>query len=89
MFSGSSPSSSRASSPNGQALRRAYNLLDATLAHYIAGEPDDPSVRELCRKEGVNLDDIGAPLALLIGRMVRDNQGARNKMKEWLIPSDL
>lgn len=71
------------------ALRRAYDLLDATLAYFTPGDPDDPGVRAKCKREDVALDDVGPPLALLLANMVRDNEGARGQMKQWLLPMDL
>lgn len=85
-------SSSRPTSPSSKqhdTLKRAYDLLDATLAHYIVADPDDISVRTLCRNEDISLDDVAPPLVLLVGRMVRDDAGARARMKGWLLPPDL
>ncbi|KAG9012293.1 hypothetical protein FRB94_006324 [Tulasnella sp. JGI-2019a] len=75
--------------PATEALRRAYDLLDATLAYFTPGEPDDIEVRAKCKREDVALDDVGPPLALLLGNMVRENETARGQMKQWLLPSDL
>lgn len=70
-------------------LRRAYDLLDATLAHYISGEPDDPSVRAKCKSEDIALDDVVPPLALLLRRIISEDEKSRVRVKQWLLPSDM
>ncbi|KAG8851985.1 hypothetical protein FRB96_009001 [Tulasnella sp. 330] len=93
LSSRSSPPRSGASTPVAgpatEALRRAYDLLDATLAYFTPGDPDDLEVRAKCKREDVALDDVGPPLALLLANMVRDNEGARGQVKQWLLPVDL
>ncbi|KZT13202.1 uncharacterized protein LAESUDRAFT_34602 [Laetiporus sulphureus 93-53] len=78
-------------SPPADVLLRAYDLLDVSLAHYLPGavDPDDSSVRERCRKQGETLDDVLPPLVLLIGKLCTADEGARTRMREWILPADL
>lgn len=89
-------SSHRSTSPHSHAaqdtLLRAYDLLDVTLAHNLPGrvDPDDPTVRERCRKESdSDLDDLVCPLVILITKLCSTDEGARKRMREWILPDDL
>ncbi|KAF8516016.1 guanine nucleotide exchange factor [Hysterangium stoloniferum] len=89
-------SSSRSSSPAPSpvvpprdTVQRAWDLLEISTAHYIPGDPDDPSVRQLCRTEGVALDDTLTPLVALLARLAGGDESARLRMKEWILPADL
>ncbi|KIO27746.1 hypothetical protein M407DRAFT_23051 [Tulasnella calospora MUT 4182] len=90
-LSPTSPPSGTLPLPNApkDALRRGYDLLDATLATFTPEDPDDKSVRAKCREMDVSLDDVAPPLALLMARMVREDDEARRRMKQWILPSDL
>ncbi|KAF7790771.1 hypothetical protein EIP86_001728 [Pleurotus ostreatoroseus] len=86
----------RSVSPHSQAgqdtLLRAYDLLDVTLAHNLPGnvEADDKSVRERCREESdSDLDDLVCPLVILITKLCNADEGARKRMRGWLLPDDL
>jgi hypothetical protein len=70
-------------------LRRLYQLLDAALAHYVPNDPDDVSVRKLCAREGIKLDDIVCPPILLLVRLVKGDENAKKTVKEWILPADL
>lgn len=62
------------------------------MKHYLPGDidPDDPSVRDTCKKEGENsLDDILSPLVVLITRLALVDELARVKIREWIIPIDI
>ncbi|KIY61996.1 hypothetical protein CYLTODRAFT_494944 [Cylindrobasidium torrendii FP15055 ss-10] len=89
---------SRSPSPHphitGDVLLRAYDLLEVTFAHYFPGDidVDDISVRRRPKEEKLDdtLDDIGAPLILLITRLcLSDEAGARTRLRDWLLPADL
>ncbi|KIP10594.1 hypothetical protein PHLGIDRAFT_101008 [Phlebiopsis gigantea 11061_1 CR5-6] len=87
-------SSQRSSSvhPTQDTLLRAYDLLDVTLSHYLPGDvdPDDSSVRGRCQAESdSNIDDLVSPLVLLITRLCQADDGARKRMREWIVPEDL
>lgn len=87
-------SSHRSSSvqANQDTLLRAYDLLDVTLSHYLPGDidPDDASVRERCQTESDStLDDLVCPLVLLITKLCQGDEGARKRMREWILPDDL
>lgn len=90
-LSPTSPPSGTLPLPNApkDALRRGYDLLDATLATFTPEDPDDKSVRAKCREMDVSLDDVAPPLALLITRMVREDEEARRRLKRWILPLDL
>lgn len=84
----------RASSlpPTQDTLLRAYDLLDVTLSHYLPGDidPDDSTVRERCQSESDStLDDLVCPLVLLITKLCSADEGARKRMREWIVPDDL
>ena len=88
--------SHRSSSPHSHShmdtLLRAYDLLDVTLAHNLPGkiDPDDPSVRETCRAESdSDLDDLVCPLVILVTKLCHADDGARKRMREWVLPDDL
>lgn len=71
--------------------KRAYTLVDATLAHYlsVAQDPDDPAVRQLCTTEGTNLDEVVTPLCLFIGRLIMGDAQIKKRFKDWILPTDL
>ena len=78
--------------PNQDTLLRAYDLLDVTLSHYLPGDidPDDGSVRERCQSESDStLDDLVCPLVLLITKLCQGDDGARRRMRDWILPDDL
>lgn len=86
----------RSTSPNSHAgqdtLLRAYDLLDVTLAHNLPGkvDADDRTVRERCRDESdSDLDDLVCPLVILITKLCTADEGARKRMRGWLVPDDL
>lgn len=87
--------SHRASSPfpqNNDTLLRAYDLLDVTLSHYLpnAIDPDDALVREKCQAESDStLDDLICPLVVLITKLCTGDEGAKKRMREWMLPDDL
>jgi Guanine nucleotide exchange factor synembryn len=70
-------------------VQRAWDLLDITTAHYVPGDPDDAAVRQLCKTEGVILDDTLTPLVVLLTRLAAGDESAKLRMKEWILPSDL
>lgn len=88
---------SRSSSPHASSapidvLLRSYDLLDVSLNHYMPGtvEADDPGVRERCRGEtDQTLDDVMTPLAVLITKLCQADEGARMRMRAWILPEDL
>jgi len=86
--------SRRSASPTNpqDTLLRGYDLLDVTLSHYMPGdiEPDDISVRELCKSETDGaLDDIVCPLVLLITKLCSGDEASRKRMRAWILPDDL
>ncbi|KAI0075397.1 hypothetical protein K474DRAFT_1599783 [Panus rudis PR-1116 ss-1] len=97
-LSASRRSLSRSSSPHPplaihyDTVQRAYELLDATLSHYLPGaiDPDEPSVREQVKKDADStLDDTACPLVLLIGKLCSADENTRRRMRQWVIPDDL
>lgn len=88
---------SRSSSPHTSStpvdvLLRAYDLLDVSLNHYMpdAIDPDDIGVRQRCVKEmDQSLDDVMAPLVVLITKLCQADEGSRTRMRQWLLPEDL
>ncbi|KII96082.1 hypothetical protein PLICRDRAFT_170663 [Plicaturopsis crispa FD-325 SS-3] len=73
-------------------LRRAQDLLEVSLNHYLPGDvdPDHESVRARCKKEGDNsLDDIVSPLVVLITRFALFDEVSRRRTREWIFPADL
>lgn len=92
-------SSSRPSSPAPPAgkepaarhdtVQRAWDLFDITTAHYVPGDPDDIAVRQLCKSEGIILNDTLTPLIVLLIRLAAGDESARLRMREWLLPADL
>ncbi|KAF8590259.1 hypothetical protein K439DRAFT_1627947 [Ramaria rubella] len=94
LSSSSSRSSSPAPSNSTQAhprdtVQRAWDLLDIATAHYVPGDPDDAAVRQLCKTEGVLLDDTLAPLIILLTRLAAGEESVKLRMREWILPSDL
>lgn len=88
---------SRSSSPqvavNVDVLQRAWDLLEISFNHFFADniDPDDPKVRELVKKESPDnsLDDLLAPLIVLITRLCQADETSRTRLKQWLVPDDL
>lgn len=83
----SSPPTSTSGSPD--TLRHAYDLLDTFTERYLSGDPDSPAVRQKCLAEDVQVEDSAIPLAVLITRLVKGDEGAKKRMRDWLLPSDL
>lgn len=78
--------------PNHDTLQHAYGLLDVSLSHYFPGtvEPDDASVRATAQTESEStLDELLAPLMMLLLKLITGDTGARDRMREWLLPSNL
>lgn len=87
-----SPSPLPSTATPSDTLLRAYDLLEVSLNHYMPGDidPDEPSVRELCKKEGDHsVDDALSPLVVLLARLCLSDEGCRGRMREWLVPVDL
>ncbi|KIJ32304.1 hypothetical protein M422DRAFT_35851 [Sphaerobolus stellatus SS14] len=90
-----SHSSSRSSSPAPPSsvprdtVQRAWDLFEVTTAHYVPDDPDDASVRELCKTEGIALDDTLSPLVVLLTRLATGDSTARIRMKDWILPADI
>ncbi|KAF5363705.1 hypothetical protein D9756_000565 [Leucocoprinus leucothites] len=88
---------SRSSSPqvtvNTDVLQRAWDLFEVSFNHFFADntEPDDPKVRELAKKEvsDSSLDDLLAPLVVLITRFCQADETVRARVRQWLVPDDL
>jgi hypothetical protein len=87
---------SRSSSParptNNDTLLHAYGLFELALSHYFPGtiEPDEPSVRATAKAESEStLDELLAPLAMLLCKLVTGDVGARERLREWLLPANL
>jgi hypothetical protein len=87
---------SRAPSPtapsNFDIVQRVHDLLDVSTSHYLPGaiDPDDHSVSEICKAEGESsLDDILAPLVMLMTRLALADDGAKVKIRELLLPADI
>ncbi|KAI1788919.1 guanine nucleotide exchange factor [Ganoderma leucocontextum] len=88
---------SRSSSPHTSStpvdvLLRAYDLLDVSLNHYMPDviDPDDVSVRQRCMREmDQSLDDVMAPLVVLLTKLCQADEGSRTRMRQWLLPEDL
>ena len=73
-------------------LLRGYDLLDVTLSHYMPGsvDPDEASVRDLCKSETDNpVDDIVCPLVLLVAKLCASDEVSRKRMRSWILPDDL
>ncbi|EIW82043.1 hypothetical protein CONPUDRAFT_136611 [Coniophora puteana RWD-64-598 SS2] len=88
----SRPSSVRSTSRAADTVQRATDLLDVSLAHFISGstDPDDPSVRELCKREGeTNLDAILCPLVVLLTRFCHSDDPVKLRLRNWLVPDNL
>jgi Guanine nucleotide exchange factor synembryn len=80
------------SPPNNDTLLHAYGLLELALLHYFPGtiEPDDPSVRATAKAESDStLDELLAPLVMLLCKLVTGDMGARERLREWLLPANL
>ncbi|KAH9059374.1 guanine nucleotide exchange factor [Lactarius vividus] len=78
--------------PNHDTLLHAYGLLEVSLSHYFPGtvESDDASVRATAKAESEStLDELLAPLVMLLLKLVTGDTGARDRMREWLFPSNL
>ncbi|KAI9448470.1 guanine nucleotide exchange factor [Lactarius indigo] len=78
--------------PNHDTLLHAYGLLELSLSHYFPGtvESDDASVRATAKAESEStLDELLAPLVMLLLKLVTGDTGARDRVREWLLPSNL
>ncbi|KAI0052651.1 hypothetical protein FA95DRAFT_1601694 [Auriscalpium vulgare] len=89
-------SQSRASSPSPPArsdnVQRAFDLLEVSLSHYLPGasEPDDPSVRKLAKDEADStLDELLCPLVMLVTKLVTADTATRDRVREWILPTNL
>ena len=80
------------SPPNRDTLQHAFGLLEVALSHYFPGtvEPDDASVRATAKAESDStLDELLPPLVMLLCKLVAGDSGARERLREWLIPANL
>jgi len=80
------------SPPNHDTLQHAFGLLEAALSHYFPGtvEPDDASVRATAKAESDStLDELLPPLVMLLCKLVTGDTGARERLREWLLPANL
>lgn len=84
----SSPARSPVQTPQ-DTVRRAWDLFDIATAHYVPRDPDDQAVRQLCKKEGVDFDEVIAPLIVLLARFAMSDETARHRLKNWILPVDL
>ncbi len=78
--------------PNHDTVLHAYGLLEVALSHYFPGtvEPDDTSVRETAKAESEStLDELLAPLEMLLLKWVTGDTLARDRVREWLLPPNL
>ncbi|KAH8999553.1 guanine nucleotide exchange factor [Lactarius akahatsu] len=78
--------------PNHDTLLHAYGLLEVSLSHYFPGtvESDDASVRATAKAESEStLDELLAPLVMLLLKLVTGDTGARDRVREWLLPPNL
>jgi hypothetical protein len=99
MFSAGRRSLSRSSSParpptppTHDTLLHAFGILEVALSHYFPGtvEADDASVRAAAKAESEStLDELLAPLVMLLCKLVAGDSGARDRMREWLLPANL
>lgn len=99
MFTAGRLSLSRSSSParppsppNTDTLLNAYSLLEVALLHYFPGtiEPDDPSVRATAKAESDStMDELLVPLVMLLCKLVTGDAGSRERLREWLLPTNL
>jgi len=99
MFSAGRRSLSRSSSParpptppTHDTLLHAFGILEVALSHYFPGtvEADDASVRATAKAESEStLDELLAPLVMLLCKLVAGDSGARDRMREWLLPANL
>ena len=81
------------SKPQPDILKCAFDLLERTLSHYLPGDisPDAEEVREKCSDEvgDKSLDDVLAPLAVLITRLCSGDETSRARVRQWIVPDDL
>jgi hypothetical protein len=80
------------SPPNHDTVLHAFGLLEVALSHYFPGtvEPDDPSVRATAKAESEStLDELLAPLVMLLCKLTTGDNGARERVREWLLPANL
>jgi hypothetical protein len=78
--------------PNSDTLLHAYGLLELALSHYFPSttEPDDPSVRAMAKAESEStLDELLAPLVMLLCKLVAGDTGACERLRERLLPANL
>jgi len=61
------------------------------LAYYLpeALDPDEPSVRERCKRDDATLDELVTPLALLITRLCIGDEASRTRLRDRLVPLNL
>ncbi|KAH7105747.1 guanine nucleotide exchange factor [Auriculariales sp. MPI-PUGE-AT-0066] len=79
------------SPPEGDVIKKAFELLEVVTAWYFpdALDPDDSSIRDRATKEDVQLDHLVSPLIVLLTRLAAGNEPARLRLREWLIPAHL
>ncbi|KAF8639951.1 hypothetical protein AX17_001201 [Amanita inopinata Kibby_2008] len=89
------PSGSRAESPAPQIdiLQRAMDLLDVSFSHFFPGDVDvdDISVRERAKRESPDntLDELLAPLLVLVSRLCIADETSRITIRRWIVPDDI
>ncbi|GLB33335.1 putative guanine nucleotide exchange factor synembryn [Lyophyllum shimeji] len=86
-----SPSSNNATPTN--VLQRACDLMDVAFSHYFPGavDVDDAEVRARCKAESPDntIEDMLAPLVVLISRLCIADEASRVRVRQWIVPDDL
>lgn len=72
-------------------IQRSMDLLDVAMAHYLPGniDPDDSSVKKLCKDEDIELDHVLSPLVLLMTKLCKHNVECRKAVRQHILPPDL
>lgn len=72
-------------------MRKTYDLLNKSLEHYFPGacEVDAKEVIDRTVEEEVSLEELLPPLVLLLRKLAEENENARRRVKDWILPEDL
>ena len=65
-------------------------ILERSIEYYFTEQDvDAPSVADVAKKEGVNVEDVLQPLLLLLRKLAADDTDARKLLRSHLLPADL
>lgn len=86
-----SPTSTAASGPPPDVLRRTHEVVSKSMSYWFPGtiDVDAQEIRDKARAEESTPNEVIPPGIMLLRRMAAKDVGARRRLRAWLFPDDL